>query len=102
MQKKRDYVADHARRTLRRAGLTTEQARQFVRNCKRQALNARVYSATGFMWRCDLSEYSRKLPYTSVSRTIDSAFLWEGSQEGWQYWCDLSDEFARKEKNAQA
>jgi len=66
---KRDYVADHARRTLRKAGLTKEEAAAFVRNNKEY----------------DLSTFSRALP-ESAEDVLLKAFAWHESPEGLAYW----------------
>jgi hypothetical protein len=84
----RDYVADHARRTLRKAGLSKEEAAAVVRNWDR----------TG---KYKLSQLSRKLPIR-LSKVIAVAFTWDGSPEGSGYWRDIWDREFEKEQNAQA
>lgn len=94
---KRDYVADQAMRTLRKAGLSIDEAQMFVQNCLWQANDN-----PEDWWECDLSRYSRALPYPTLSQTIEGAFDWDDSPEGWDFWCDMSEKYARKERNAQA
>lgn len=78
---KRDYVKDHARRTLRKAGLTDEQARKAVDNAAKCG------------GRVQLSAISRELPKdrSPASQWIQGAFLWDGSPEGFGYWDRLRD-----------
>lgn len=71
---KRDYVKDHARRTLRKAGLTEEQAAKFVKN----------YEAEKDL---PLSELSRKIPRgLSLVEMLYRSFVWDGTPEGFGYW----------------
>lgn len=85
----RDYVADHARRTLRKAGLSKKDAHRVVEE---------IAKSKNF----DLSRFSRTLPY-SVSCIIESGFAWFTTPEGGQYWAYLAYEFHRKENmDAQA
>lgn len=67
---KRNYVEDHARRTLRKAGLTPEQAANVVKAIK---------AAPGHK-ELKLSELSRKIPqavfHGKVANVIGDAFWW--------------------------
>lgn len=85
---KRDYVADHARRTLRKAGLSAEEARRAVANW-----NGTTHP---------LSSLSRKLP-APLSMVLLGAFTWSESPEGVRYWVEIhSREFKKQEEHAQA
>jgi hypothetical protein len=66
---RRDYVADHARRTLRRYGMTAEQAAKFVANLPPERRSA----------------YSRDLP---EDWSMTASFIWNDSPEGFDYWWD--------------
>ena len=74
LQVKRDYVADHMRRTLRReAGMTIEQAAKFTANTPPELRG----------------KYSRKLPgkhSTEFMWRFSLSFDWEYSPEGFDYW----------------
>lgn len=65
---KRDYVADHMRRTLRKAGLTALEAKQFTENTPAEKRHA----------------FSRKLPRYPMQS--NKSFEWATSPEGWNYW----------------
>lgn len=84
---KRDYVADHARRTLRKAGLTALQAKQFVQNVL--AYNPEQTAKYGPS--AQLSKYSRNLPDT-LARCIDDAFRWIDTPQGREYWDNIYEE----------
>lgn len=92
IEKVRDYVADHARRTLRRAGLSKEEARKFVENCKKSPRCDPEY---------DLSRYSRQLPSGSLSLCVLCAFDWSWTPEGHEYWEGIYNREHIKEINAQ-
>lgn len=85
LQVKRDYVADHARRTLRKAGLSKEEAAAVVRNWASQDHT--------------LSQLSRSLP-AALSSIIISAFSWGGSPEGFDYWNAIFVRESQEEMNA--
>lgn len=87
---KRDYVADHARRTLRAAGLSKDEAAKFVANMVAQPAACKVRP----------SALSRKLPY-ALHEFIRSAFLWSQTPEGFAYWDALSQKL-NKEATANA
>lgn len=76
---KRDYVKDHARRTLRAAGLTDGEARAFVANY------------TGSVEReLPLSKFSRKLPRElSLVDVLYRSFVWDGTPQGFAYWSSV-------------
>lgn len=82
----RDYVADHARRTLRKAGLSREEAAALVRNWAHETVQ--------------LSQLSRKLPDT-LSAIILGAFVWDTSTEGFECWSNICYREFKKEQNAQ-
>lgn len=85
---KRDYVADHARRTLRKAGLSKDEARRAVAN----------WDSGNY----PLSSLSRKLP-EPLSTVLLGAFVWGVSPEGLRYWAEIhSREFKKQEEHAQA
>lgn len=89
--KKRDYVADHARRTLRKAGLSKQDAALFVKNLQEQNPTA-------------VSLYSRNVPASFCAGALDG-FLWSDSPQGHGYWAERLDAFdnkVRKEFYAQA
>ncbi len=69
---KRDYVADHARRTLRAAGLPKDVAAKAVANIAKSG-------------NYNLSEFSRKLPH-AASTILGCGFNWRDSPEGQEYW----------------
>lgn len=84
---KRDYVADHARRTLRKAGLSAEEARKVVQ-----------------YWghpECSLSALSRNLP-APLSALLVEAFTWKDTAEGSHYWSSIQKREYEKERNAKA
>lgn len=87
---KRDYVADHARRTLRAAGLSKDEAAKFVANMLAQPEACAVRP----------SAISRKLP-KPLKDFIYYAFLWDTSNEGFNYWNDISVKL-NKEASANA
>jgi hypothetical protein len=68
---RRDYVADHARRTLRRLGMTAEQAKKFV---ERMPAEKR-------------SGLSRTLPERWYY--LQDSFRFSSSPEGFDYWNDV-------------
>lgn len=68
---KRDYVSDHMRRTLRKAGLTKEEAAKFTANTPAEKRSA----------------FSRKLPKWPMIST--RSFSWDDSPEGFEYWYDI-------------
>lgn len=72
----RDYVADHARRTLRAAGLSAKDARRIVQEIRHSK------------WM-DLSTFSRKLP-VPLSNVITGGFPWAGTSEGIEYWATVA------------
>lgn len=89
---RRDYVADHARRTLRAAGLTKEEAADAVNTIVK---NGRLLNTTYIQ---SLSDISRKLPHpgygslqTALERFIRTTFSWSASRLGWDYWNDRAD-----------
>ena len=85
----RDYVADHARRTLRKAGLSKEEARQVVEN-----------------WGSSvpLSSFSRKVPavFSDVgpAQFLWAGFTWDQTPQGHEYWFKIAKRI-EKEQNAQ-
>lgn len=76
---KRDYVKDHARRTLRRLGLSKVEAKQFVKNYDCQDPS--------------LSEFSRGLPkdYKNLTEAVYRGFLWDESPQGHAYWFAIAE-----------
>lgn len=94
---KRDYVADHARRTLRVAGFSKEVAKELVAELQHQ--NAAVLAGTqavpfnsvlqraGLLNRdgtFNLSAISRKLPVGK--QTLVGAISWADTKRGFAYW----------------
>lgn len=92
--KKRDYVADHARRTLRKAGLTAKQAKEFVQNVQTQKHSEDVGDEG------NLSKYSRALP-GGLRNCLAWAFTWGITPQGHDYWQAIHNNIS-KEENAQA
>ncbi len=88
LQVKRDYVADHARRTLRKAGLSAHDARRVVQEIQKSA----TY---------DLSTFSRRLP-AALSEIVFSGFTWEDTVEGEEYWDAVCAAAEQNEGNANA
>lgn len=74
----RDYVADHARRSLRKLGLTKQEAAAFVRNCQTMPPD----SHTDASERYDLSHMSRQ----ASPDDIECGFTWSDSPEGHEFW----------------
>lgn len=78
---KRNYVRDHARRTLRAAGLTDAEARKFVVN---------------YRGPYPLSAFSRKLPGDkTLVQHLYEGFVWDLSPEGFGYWSNIVDRLNR-------
>lgn len=88
---KRDYVADHARRTLRAAGLSKTEAANFVS----------ALAEAGQTWDVKLSQLSRKLP-DRLSVVIRGAFSWADSVQGDDYWDNIVRREEEKEATANA
>lgn len=88
--KARDYVADHARRTLRKAGLTAEQAAKFVKNCQTLQVYWPSPETPVKDGKVDLSKLSRELPAgVAPARLVADAFRWNESPEGNAYWVEV-------------
>lgn len=69
---KRNYVEDHARRTLRKAGLTPEQAANVVRAIKAAPRH-----------EIKLNELSRKIPKSfegSLGKLLGTGFWWGAAE----------------------
>lgn len=84
---KRDYVADHARRSLRKLGLTKQEAAAFVRNVQE---HGRVSGHSTF----SLSQLSRKAERIDLLR----GFYWGESKEGYPYWAAIYDRLMQGRK----
>lgn len=101
-RKHRDYVADHARRTLRRAGFSKEAAKAFV---KAHSDFARYGSAVGVTSAnaLDLSTLSRKLPKPG-SEMLMTHLWWSHFAEGSDYWTKIYNDLVvfEKELNEEA
>lgn len=94
---KRDYVADHARRTLRVAGFSKEVAAELVAELQHQneqlkagtqaiPLNS-VLQRAGLLSRdgsFNLSAISRKLPVGK--QTLVGSLTWAHTKRGFDYW----------------
>lgn len=85
--KKRDYVADHARRSLRKLGLTKQEAAAFVRNVQERG---RVDGHRNF----SLSQLSRKAERIDLLH----GFYWGESKEGYPYWSAIYDRLLQERK----
>ena len=83
----RDYVADHARRSLRKLGLTKQEAAAFVRNVQECS---RVSGHSTF----SLSQLSRKAERIDLLH----GFYWGESKEGYPYWAEIYDRLIRERK----
>ena len=84
---KRDYVADHARRSLRKLGLTKQEAAAFVRNVQECGRMPRYITFS-------LSQLSRKAERVDLLH----GFYWAESKEGYQYWSAIDDRLIRERK----
>ena len=87
---KRNYVADHARRTLRAAGLSKKDAKRVVEE---------IAKTEGLTF--DLSTFSRKLP-CHVGEVLFQGFIWADTPEGFGYWEALTRELDKKKENVDA
>lgn len=87
LTKVRDYVADHARRSLRKLGLTKQEAAAFVRNVQELG---RVSGQSTF----SLSQMSRKAERIDLLH----GFYWGLSKEGYPYWEAIYDRLMRGRK----
>lgn len=81
---KRNYVADHARRTLRAAGLSKKDARRVVEEIAKHDT-------------FDLSKFSRNLP-ESASVILCTGFMWEYTPEGVKYWAEVEYAQSKREQ----
>ncbi len=81
-------LADHARRTLRKAGLTAHDARRVVQEIQKSG-------------SYDLSTFSRRLP-AALSEILFSGFTWKGTKEGAHYWDAIYAAAEQNEENANA
>lgn len=107
---KRDYVADHARRTLRAAGLTKQEAKVFVAAVQEFGHRWCMRSQLRMLWiseaqpHLDLSKLSRKLPDgVKLSQLLCDSFPW-GPAEA-KFGIDfgyLFDHYSEKELNPNA
>lgn len=68
---RRDYVADHMRRTLRAAGLTKDEASRFTKNTPRERRSA----------------FSRNIPDGGWRPA--GSFYWGESPEGYKFWYEV-------------
>jgi hypothetical protein len=102
---KRDYVADHARRSLRTAGLTPEQAAKFVENAKKLkpygAVPDHVIGTNKVTGHIDLSGLSRMTQPGRVADVLGYAFSWGASPEGTAYWAKAHTHLSRLAANPQ-
>ena len=87
LAKPRDYVADHARRSLRKLGLTKQEAAAFVRNVQERG---RVSGHSTF----SLSQLSRKAERIDLLH----GFYWGESKEGYPYWSAIYDRLLQERK----
>lgn len=78
--KRRDYVADHARRTLRKAGLTKDEANDFVAAVQALGHEWSMSSEHGAVrneqGRFDLSKISRSLRGVGLHHILGDSFSW--------------------------
>lgn len=91
---KRDYVADHARRTLRKFGLTKEEAAAFVAEVQKNGGNNHSWETYERM-RFSLSDLSRNVPAALGNEVVDRAFSWGGSSKGYDYWYSVNNRLKR-------
>lgn len=92
---KRDYVADHARRTLRKAGLTKEQAKNFVGAVGEWPTGSKL-DAVSTENRLDLSKLSRSTRGLKLSDIVGYGIAWWASPQGFDYWSALHAELIWK------
>lgn len=91
MTNKRNYVADHARRTLRRAGVPRKLAAQLVANLvdpkvSKFSGSTVPESLRGADGAINLSKMSRGLCGASLIDVVARTFSWAHSHEGYCYW----------------
>lgn len=82
--KPRDYVADHARRTLRKFGFTKEQAALFVKGVQagQPAYDPEWLQYKGFRvvdGKLDLGCLSRKMPAVRPHQLVMNAINWDNT-----------------------
>lgn len=91
---KRDYVADHARRTLRKFGLTKEEAAAFVAEVQKHGGNNHSWAKRELV-RFSLSDLSRNVPAALGNEVVAHAFSWGGSSKGYDYWDSVNNRLQR-------